>query len=331
MIKLRVVTGIIVLLLFSSLPLAHAQQLDLFTGNKVFSDNQPLLVYGKSLPNEQLILRLFAPDGSIAKFDQILTDPDGSFSHVLLTWPEVSTSYPYGVYTVEAISLQQDGLSKKIDVKFSQSSGLVEVPIERSVDIFVIAPETAGVNNSFRVFVQTTSDGLLIGGSPDDLLGTSHVHLPSDEVQSLSNSFETLHQGLYFIEYTPTMEGTYVFHMVLFNQGTISHSSAATHVLTQDIEGISNQIVLLNSILAESAEELEILKREITIFGRSLTESQKSLADASDKVDQSVSVISSSVTNIEDASGQLNSLFLPIVALIAIIVALQITIIARRR
>lgn len=331
MIKLRVVTGIITLLLFSSLPLAHAQQLDLFTANKVFSDNQPLLVYGKSLPNEQLIIRLFAPDGSIAKFDQILTSSDGSFSHVLLTWPKVSTSYPYGTYTIEAISLQQDGLSKKLDIKFSQSSELVQVPIERSVDTLVFAPETAGVNHSFRVFVQTTSDGLLIGGSPDDFLGTSHVHLPSDEIQSLGTSFNTLHKGLYFIEYTPSMEGTYVFHIVSFNQGTVSHSSAATQVLTQDITGISNQIILLNSILAESSEELEILKREITIFGRSLTESQESLIDASNRVDQSVSTITSSVTNIEDASGQLNSLFLPIVALIAIIVALQITIIARRR
>jgi hypothetical protein len=41
--------------------------------------------------------------------------------------------------------------------------------------------------------------------------------------------------------------------------------------------------------------------------------------------------MSDSVQNIEEASGQFNSLFLPVVALIAIIIALQITILARRR
>ena len=41
--------------------------------------------------------------------------------------------------------------------------------------------------------------------------------------------------------------------------------------------------------------------------------------------------ISSSVNSIEEASSQLNSLLFPIIASIGIIVALQITIIARRR
>jgi len=41
--------------------------------------------------------------------------------------------------------------------------------------------------------------------------------------------------------------------------------------------------------------------------------------------------MSESVKNVEAASGQFNSLFLPVVALIAVIIALQITILARRR
>ena len=41
--------------------------------------------------------------------------------------------------------------------------------------------------------------------------------------------------------------------------------------------------------------------------------------------------ISSSVESIEEASSQLNSLLFPIIASIGLIVALQITIIARRR
>lgn len=303
---------------------SFAEQLDVFTDNKVYTDGKPLFVYGKAIPNENLIIRLFAPDGTVAKFEQVIADSEGSFNLILLTWPQSSTNFPYGTYTVETISTVQNGLSRKIDVKFSSTSDLVEVPVERIVNTLVFAPETAAVNNPIRVFVQVTSDGLLVGGESSDLLQTSHVHLPSGQVQSLSTSFKTLHQGLYYVDYTPTQKGTYVFHIVSFTQGTISHGSAATLVLSQDISGVSDQIIKLNSVLDETSQELDKLKSEIEGFG-------STLKGASDKVDTSVSSISQSVTNIEEASVQLNSLLFPIVASIAIIVALQIVIIARRR
>ena len=47
--------------------------------------------------------------------------------------------------------------------------------------------------------------------------------------------------------------------------------------------------------------------------------------------DESVVLISDSVGNIEEGSSQLNALLFPVVASIAIILALQIVIIARRR
>ncbi len=303
---------------------SFAEQLDVSTDNKVYTDGKPLFVYGKAIPNENLIIRLFAPDGTVAKFEQVIADSEGSFNLILLTWPQSSTNFPYGTYTVETISTVQNGLSRKIDVKFSSTSDLVNVPVERIVNTLVFAPETAAVNNPIRVFVQVTSDGLLVGGESSDLLQTSHVHLPSGQVQSLSTSFKTLHQGLYYVDYTPTQKGTYVFHIVSFTQGTISHGSAATLVLSQDISGVSDQIIKLNSVLDETSQELDKLKSEIEGFG-------STLKGASDKVDTSVSSISQSVTNIEEASVQLNSLLFPIVASIAIIVALQIVIIARRR
>lgn len=303
---------------------SFAQQLDLFTTNQVYTEGDVLFVYGKALSNENLIIRLFAPDGTIAKFEQVITDSDGSFNLVLLTWPESSTSLPYGTYTVEAISTVQNGLSKTVDVKFTSTSETVSVPVERIVNTLVFAPDTAAINISFRVFVQITSDGLLVGGEPNELLQTSHVHLPSGQVQSLSTSFNTLHQGLYYVDYTPEQRGTYVFHIVSFTQGTISHGSAATVVLSQDISGVSEQIIKLNSILDETSSELDTLQAEIEGFGSTLER-------ASQNVDTSVASISQSVRNIEEASVQLNSLLFPIVASIAIIVALQIVIIARRR
>ena len=89
-------------------------ELEVATNNQVFSENQPLFVYGKGLPNENLIIRLFAPDETIARFDQITTNPDGTFNHVLITWPESSSTFPFGTYTVEVISTEQSGLSQKL-------------------------------------------------------------------------------------------------------------------------------------------------------------------------------------------------------------------------
>ena len=311
-------------LLIVHTPSSFSETLELFSSSEVYAEGQPLFVYGKGLPNENLIIRLFAPDETIAKFDQITTDSEGLFNHLLTTWPESSTSFPFGTYTIEVISTEQQGISQRLDVKFTSTTELIDVPVERHVNTLVFAPETAAVNQQMRVFVQTTSDGLLIGGDPSKLLETTHVHLPSGKVQTLTNAFSTLHQGLYYTDYIPTEEGTYVFHVVAFSQGTISHGSVATTVMSQDIQGISNQIIELNSVLSETSSELDILKSEIEGFG-------SSLESASTNIEKSTTSISSSVTNIEEASSQLNSLFFPIVASIGIIVALQIAILARRR
>ena len=112
--------------------------------------------------------------------------------------------------------------------------------------------------------------------------------------------------------------------MVALNEGNISHGSAATNVLTQDITGISDQIIELNAVLDETAAELERLKAETAKFG-------STLETASSDIDDSVTTISTSVENIEEGSSQLNALLFPIVSSIAIILALQIVIIARRR
>ena len=299
-------------------------ELDVETNKLVFSEGQNLFVFGKGLPNENLIIRLFAPDETIARFDQVTTNDDGSFNHVLITWPTSSTNLPFGTYTVEIISTVQSGVSEKINVTFALSTDLIEVPVERNVNTLVFAPETAAINNSFRVFVQTTSDGLLIGNDPAELLESSHVHLPSGQVETLTDSFTTLHQGLFFVDYTPTEEGTFVFHVVAFSQGTTSNGSAATLVQSQDISGISDQIIQLNSVLDETSEELDILKSEVREFG-------STLGNASSNIDTSVASVSNSVENIEEASSQLNSLLFPVVASIGIIVALQVAILARRR
>jgi hypothetical protein len=321
--KLQILFSVLIALLIVNIPDSFSE-LDLFTNNNVYSPEHVLQVYGKGLPEENLIIRLFAPDETISKFDQITTDSDGSFNYDLLIWPQPSTNFPYGTYTVEVISTEQNGISKKIDVKFSATTDLVDVPIERTLNTLVFAPETAAINQPIRVFVQITSDGLLVGNDPTKLLQTTHVHLPSGISVPLSGSFKTLHEGLFYVDYIPREEGTHVFHVVAFSQGTTSHGSAATNVLSQDLGGISQQIIKLNSVLDETSSELDTLKLEIEGFGTTLDQ-------ASTNIDQSTKTISTSVEFISEASNQLNSLLFPIIASIGIIVALQIAILARRR
>ncbi|PTL88520.1 hypothetical protein A7X95_04165 [Candidatus Nitrosopelagicus brevis] len=322
----------ILLISFTPMTLANAEvfqerlegTLDVYTNQLVFAPGEPIFVHGQAMPKEPIIIRLFTPDDTIAEFEQLMTSEDGSFHHFLMEWDKPTTNLPYGTYILEVISNQQGGISKMIEVKFSSTSEFVQVPIERNVSTIVFAPETAAVSRDFRVFVQTSSDGLLIGDDPNQILGTSHVHLPNGQVENLEDDLKILHQGLYYVDYLPALEGIYVFHMVTFDEGNISHGSGATNVLTQDISGISAQILELNQILDETKTELANLKEETSTFG-------SSLSDASSNLDDSVVLISDSVGNIEEGSSQLNALLFPIVASIAIILALQIVIIARRR
>jgi len=320
---------ILSLLITVSSPQVFAEELKVYTNQQIYTTQHPLLVYGTGPENSPLILRLFAPDGTIAEFEQIITNPDGSFSHKMLDWPSSSTKHPFGTYTVEAIT--NTGESQKIDIKFASSTELELIPIERKIITQVFAPEMAAADRSFRVFVQVTSDGLLVSGDAKNVLSSSHIHSPDGKVQSLAMSMEMLHEGLYFVEYTPRIEGTYIFHMVAFSQGTQSHGSAATLVLGQDLGGISKQIVILDEVLTTASDNLNVLQTDIHGFGSTLEDASTTLRDSVTTIDASVSSMSSAVDNIEEASLQVNSLLFPIMGAIAVILALQISIIARRR
>ena len=291
-------------LLENSFAIDPDNKLDTFTNRQVFAPGEPLFVYGNSIADSPVLIRLSSPNDNIIHFEQVITKNDGSFHYFVMNWPNVTESTPYGTYILEVIS-ENGAVSDEINLKFTGSSSLVNVPIERNVSTVVFAPETAAINNAFRIYVQTSSDGLLIGNNPSEILGTSHVHLPNGQVQSLEESLLMLHQGLYYVDYLPALEGTHVFHMVTFDEGNISHGSAATNVLIEDISGISRQIIALNESLVETSDELKKLKSETSGFG-------STLENASSNIDESVSTISTSVANMEEGSSQLNSLLFPI-------------------
>ena len=321
--------GVISFLIIAYSPQVFAEDLSAFTNQQIYTTQHPLLVYGTGPENAPLVVRLFAPDGSIAEFQQITTNSDGSFSYKILDWPDSSTKYPFGTYTVEVLT--NIGLTQKIDIKFASSTELELIPIERRITTEVFAPEMAAAARPFRVFVQVTTDGLLVSGDAKKVLSSSHIHSPDGKVQSLAMSMEMLHEGWFFVEYTPRTEGTYIFHMVAFSEGTQSHGSAATLVLGEDIAGISRQIITLNDVLTTASTELDTLQTDIHGFGTTLEDASAKLENSVTIIDTSVSSMSSAVENIAQASLQVNSLLFPIMGAIAVILALQISIIARRR
>ena len=111
----------------------------MFTDSLVYTAGQPLLLYGTVEPEEILIIRLRAPDGSFVEFDQVESGDGGTFTHVLLTWPEASTDFPFGTYVIEIID-STGLLSQSIDIKFTSSDDLVEVLVERNINTLVFAP-----------------------------------------------------------------------------------------------------------------------------------------------------------------------------------------------
>ena len=328
MLKL-VIFLVIAALITVTLPQVFAAEFEVYTNQQIYSTPHPLYIYGTGDPNTPLVLRLYTPDGSTAEFKQIIVNSDGTFNLKLLDWPKFSTTFPYGTYTIEATP--QLGPPKTVDIKFAASSELQQIPIERDLNTQVFAPEIAAINKPFRVFVQVTSDGLMVSSESIKVLSSSHIHSPNGKVQSLATSMEMLHEGLYFVEYTPRIEGTFIFHMVAFSQGTQSHASAATLVLGQDIAGLARQVVTLNEILNTASDELGTLQTDIHGFGSTLDDASETIRTSVTKIDTSVTSMSSAVANIEEASLQVNSLLFPIVGAIAVILALQITILARRR
>ena len=128
-------------LLVVSAEYGFAQSVVFHTDSTVYSPEDPLLVYGTVSENDPLILRLFAPDGTIKGFEQISADIDGIFNHILLTWPEPSTTFPYGTYSIEILSTTNEGILGTIDVRFGPNEN-DEIVISRDATALVYAPES---------------------------------------------------------------------------------------------------------------------------------------------------------------------------------------------
>jgi len=156
MIRLKLLFGLVLIFVLITVSLGHVYAVTpvftLNTDSQLYTRGQPLLVYGKALPNEPIIIRLFAPDGTIAQFNQIAADNNGNYNQILIRWPNATANYAYGTYSVEGIATKEDSYSIRADIKFVPSTSVVPVPIQRNLIATVYAPQTAAVNETIRIF-----------------------------------------------------------------------------------------------------------------------------------------------------------------------------------
>ena len=65
-------------LIIASSPQVFAAELTIYTNQQIYATQHPLLVDGTGPEIAPLIVRIFAPNGSIAEYEQITTNSDGN-------------------------------------------------------------------------------------------------------------------------------------------------------------------------------------------------------------------------------------------------------------
>jgi DNA repair ATPase RecN len=172
------------------------------------------------------------------------------------------------------------------------------------------------------------------------LLGSSHIHSgtsasDSNSTLSLSNKFYEIHDGLYYVDVVLDKENTYIIHAIAFYRGYLSHDSKVISASASSINSIQDSVNHLSQNLNRTNTELDILENRLDQTQNTLNDTRSSITDslneARDSIKNDLGEAKNAVKNMEDASGQVNGIILPVLALISVIIALQISLFARIR
>lgn len=308
---------------------AHAQTPDHVQGPKIvllvnednFTPGSVLVVYGKTFANDTLIVRMYDPAGKAVRIESVKADINGSYSAQIFTWPQPTTNFVFGHYTVEATSSIVPTYKESRTILFSNSlSASAAQPQFSLLSIKLDSPTQISVGKNFRIFVQVTFDGALVNvDDPDQLLSSSHIHSGNDTI-NLAGKFVKLHEGIYYADVKLDKEGTYIIHAIAFYKGFLSHDSKVVSS-GSSIGDIQDSVNSLKTELDKTSHELNSTRSDIT----------QSVNDARAAINEDLKTATGTVDQLKDASGQINSLILPILALISVIIALQISLFARIR
>jgi hypothetical protein len=318
---------------------ASAAEFFLRTNEQVFVPGDVLEIYGKALGNEALVIRIYDPIGRAIKLDTITTDEDGFFREAIFEWPDPSKNLAFGTYSIEVTSNMKGKSVQTIDVIFAEAAqqGTVEprAAVIHNLLTKLDSPNLVTINQAFRIFVQVTFDGALVNtDDPASMLGSSHVHSGNVTI-NLSQSFQKLHEGLYFADVKLEQEGTYIIHSIAFHKGYIAHDSRVVTASISSISSIQESVDALDKRLGTVSEELDHLELRLDETNAALNSTgaqiTSSVEEARSSIREEISSAKAAVGELQNASGQVNAIILPVLALISVIIALQISLFARIR
>lgn len=289
----------------------------LLTNQDVFVPGDILVVYGRGFANDNLAIRIFDPAGRAVRIESINTNNEGVYTAQIFTWPEPSKNFVYGRYTLELSSAAAPSYNKIKTVSFSNSPSNVESPSDSNIlSVKLDSPTQISLGQTFRIFVQVTFDGALVNVSnPDELLSSSHIH-SGNITMNLAGKFNKLHEGLYYADVRLDQPGSYIIHAIAFNRGFLAHDS---------------KVISSGSSIEEIQETVDKLQTELARTSQELNQTRQAVDEARESVTRDIDQAESAVANLQQASGQINSIIIPILALIGIIIALQISLFARIR
>lgn len=282
-------------------PSVFAQALTADTDQKSYVPKDLLVVTGKTFPQDAILATLSNPQGrQVLTPQQIDVGADGSFSKIIMRWPEEPTEdLPFGTYTLKitsSASKQSLFLVFRFD-KVATPNGVGE---ERRLELTVSVPPSIGREETGKIIVEVSLNGALVKGGVDTLRG-SRIYYPDGSVLPITN-FTVIDDGIYVADFKSEQIGHHIIHIQAFSQGLLANNAVGVFVEEGAILSLGKEIGKVNDNLEKLRDET--IKRN--------------------------DELASAVTQTSNAAGQVTSLLLPVIGLIVIILALQVTLLSRR-
>jgi hypothetical protein len=323
------------LLLASSANNSYAAAFNLKINQRVFIPNDTLIVYGTGSSGDSLLVSLIDPAGRTIRIDSISIDDAGSFFKEFFIWPQPTKNFVFGQYTVRVASSANTSNSQEILITYAEGiSQSLNTAESHTLIAKLDSPTQVATNSTFRIFIQVTYDGALVNSELPEFLGSSHIHYGNQTI-NLANKFVKLHEGIYYADVVLPQDGSYIVHAIAYYKGYESHDSKVVSASNASIGTVQESVNSLNNKLESANQELAQLQVKLNQTDSTLQSAESTIKgavqDARSEISNNIDSAKGSVEQIAQASGQINAIFLPILALISVIIALQISLFARIR
>ncbi len=292
---------------------AQPQSVTININSTIFFPGSMLVLYGKAIPNDSLIVELINPMNRIVHRAQIDVDARGIFSSIIITFPEPNAQFIEGTYTLVVTSSMQGSVYSKALVFQQEDRGIAVQPdvalqqqqATRRLDIQLSTPSIVGINERASIVARVTLDGILFNLNASDI--KARVVMPDSSVMALE--FTTVDDGIYATDLTFNMKGLHVVTASIEHDNLRATGMASIEVIDAPVLNMSNTLSKLDDSIDGLKASIDALRSDINANNV---------------------VLSRSLERIDSSTNQMLAMLLPIIGMITVIVALQATILARR-